>query len=328
MKTVIIENPIINSAFAEPRQHFRFDSEGITSDIIGTRRSSHYFIPIAQPKKKNPQLELDLGIWTQDRISENKFINDIRERVSWWRRGGYRGTVNITAISRRLLEYWTNPEREKKLFFCQIEALETVIYLTEVADKSGDAWIRNQLNTFKDANNPLLFRIALKMATGSGKSAVMSMLIAYHTLNKLSSPQRLEFSDAFLIVTPGITVRDRLRILLPNDPENYYKKLDLVPCELLAELEKAKIIVTNYHAFALKEHTSVSALTKNILNPTKDNAFTETPEQMVRRVCRSLGNKKNIIVMNDEAHHCYRRRVDGDEEQETSCMNHQACASS
>lgn len=317
MKTVIIENPIINSAFAEPRQHFRFDSEGITSDIIESRRSSHYFIPIAQPKKKNPQLELDLGIWTQDRISENKFINDIRDRVSWWRKGGYRGTVNITPISRRLLEYWTNPEREKKLFFCQIEALETVIYLTEVADKSGDAWIRNQLNTFKDANNPLLFRIALKMATGSGKSAVMSMLIAYHTLNKLSSPQRREFSDAFLIVTPGITVRDRLRVLLPNDPENYYKKLDLVPCDLLAELEKAKIIVTNYHAFALKEHTSVSALTKNILNPTKDNAFTETPEQMVRRVCRSLGNKKNIIVINDEAHHCYRRRVDGDEEQYT-----------
>ncbi len=313
MKQVVIENPIINSAFAEPSQHFRFDESGITSDIVQSRRSSHYFIPIAQAKKKSQQLEIPL--WTQDRIEENKFINDIRQRVSIWRLGGYRGAVNITATSRRLLEYWTNPERERRLFFCQIEALETVVYLTEVADKAGDSWIRNNLNAFKDANNPLLFRVALKMATGSGKSAVMSMLIAYHTLNKLASPQRREFGDAFLIVTPGITVKDRLRVLLPNDPENYYRKFDIVPPDLLPELDKAKIIITNYHAFQLRERTSASSLTKSILIQNQKNSpFTETPEQMVRRVCRSLGNKKNIIIINDEAHHCYRRRVDGDEE--------------
>ena len=311
---VVIENPIINSAFAEPQKHFRFDDDGITSDVVDTRRKSHYFIPIAKPKKQDKQLELDLGLWTQDRIEENKDINDIRDRVSLWRRGGYRSAVNITPITRRLLEYWTNPERERKLFFCQIEALETVIYITEVAEKSGDTWIKNKLNQFKEDANPLLFRKALKMATGSGKTVVMSMLIAWHSLNKIANPQRREFSDTFLVVAPGITIRDRLRVLLPNDPENYYKKLDLVPSDLFAELEKAKIVITNYHAFKLKEHTNAAALTKSILRQGKESPFTETPSQMVNRVCRGLGTKKNIIVINDEAHHCYRRRVGGDEE--------------
>lgn len=315
MKQVIIENPIINSAFEEPLRHFRFDDEGITSDIVEKRRKSHYFIPIAKPKKKSQQLDLDLGHWTQDRIEENKFINDIRERVSIWRQGEYRGAARITSITRRLLQHWKNPERERRLFFCQLEALETVIYLTEVARKSGDSWIDNQLNKFKEATNSLLLRRALKMATGSGKTVVMSMLISYHALNKLANPQKREFSDAFLIVAPGITIRDRLRVLLPNNPENYYKKLDIVPPDLLPELEKAKIVITNYHSFQLKEHTSVASLTKSLLIQNKDTSpFTETPNQMVKRICRGLGNKKNIIVINDEAHHCYSRKPDGEEE--------------
>jgi type III restriction enzyme len=315
MKQIIIENPIINSAFSEPQRHFRFDDEGITSDIVEERRKSHYFIPIAKPKKQSKQLDLDLGVWTKDRIEENKFINDIRERVGIWRKGGYRGKVAITATSRRLLEYWQRDERERKLFFCQIEALETVIYLTEVAKKSGDTYFENQLQKFKEDAGSSLFRMALKMATGSGKTVVMSMLIAYHTLNKLANPKSQLFSDAFLIVAPGITIKDRLRVLQPNDPENYYKKLDLVPPDLLPELEKAKIVITNYHAFQLKEHTSAASLTKSLLTKDQENSpFTETYDQMVRRVCRGLGNKKNIIVINDEAHHCYRRKPDGDEE--------------
>lgn len=148
MKQVVIENPIINSAFLEPKRHFRFDDEGITNDITESRRISHYFIPIARPKKKSKQaqqLELDLGEWTSDRVEENKFINQIRDRVSLWRRGGYAG---VTPTTRRLLEYWQNPERERKLYFCQIEAIETVIYITEIAKKYGDNWIENQLRQF------------------------------------------------------------------------------------------------------------------------------------------------------------------------------------
>jgi len=314
VKQVIIENPIISSAFSEPKRHFRFDDEGITSDIVESRRVSHYFIPIAKPKKKgkSAQLELDLGgEWTQDRVEENKFINRVRERVSLWRRGGHTG---VTPTTRRLLEYWTNPERERRLYFCQIEALETVIYITEVAKKYGDVWIENDLRRFNEDANPLLFRMACKMATGSGKTVVMSMLIAWQALNKIDNPQNKLFSDAFLVVAPGITVRDRLRVLQPNDSENYYKKLDLVPPDLMPEVDKAKIAIVNYHAFKQRELNGAGKLTKDILTQGKEvSPFTETPDRMVRRVCKALGNKKNIIVINDEAHHCYRRRVGDDD---------------
>ena len=129
MSQVVIENPIINSPFEEPKRHFQFGDDGITNEIVEQRRVSSYFIPVAQPKKRGKQLVLDTE-WTKDRIEENKFINDVRARVTLWRRGGYPG---ITKTSSRLLEYWQNPDRERKLFFCQIEALETVIYMTEAA---------------------------------------------------------------------------------------------------------------------------------------------------------------------------------------------------
>ena len=305
MAQVVIENPIINSAFEEPTQHFKFSDEGITNEIVNERRISAYFIPIPPPKKKGKQLAFDTE-WTKERIKPNDEINRIRNKVSIWRKGNYAG---ITKTTRRLLEYWTNPERERKLFFCQIEALEAAIYITEVANKYGDSWIENDLRRFNEDANPELFRIAFKMATGSGKTVVMAMLIAWHVLNKLANPQDARFSDTFLIVTPGITIKDRLRVLLPNDPQNYYHERDVLPVEWMEELGKAKIIITNFHAFKQREMVNAGKLTKSILNKGETSAFTETPDQMVRRVCRELGNKKNIVVINDEAHHCYRRRA-------------------
>src|SRR3990172_200736 len=309
MKQVVIENPILNSPFEEPTRHFKFADEGITDEIVEARRVSSYFIPIPRPKKKNPRQLAFETEWTADRIEENQFINQVRERVALWRRGGYLGMTKTTA---RLLDYWKRPDRERKLFFCQIEALETAIYLTEVASKYGDAWIENELRRANADANPLLFRMAFKMATGSGKTVVMAMLIAWHALNKLANPQDARFSDAFLIVTPGIAIRDRLRVLLPNDPQNYYRQLDLAPPDLLAELGKARVVITNFHAFLLRERVAAGRLTKEILGRGQASPFTETPDQMVRRVCRELGNKKNIVVISDEAHHCYRRKPDGE----------------
>ncbi len=150
------------------------------------------------------------------------------------------------------------------------------------------------------------------MATGSGKTVVMAMVIAWHVLNKLANPQDARFSDTFLIVTPGITIRDRLRVLLPNDPQNYYRLRDVIPVHLMEELGKAKIIITNFHAFKLRERDEAARLTKKILARGGESPFTETPDQMVRRVCRELGNKKNVVVINDEAHHCYRHRGGGE----------------
>ncbi len=311
MSQVVIENPIINSPFGEPARHFRFSDEGITDEIIDGRRTSSYFVPIAKPKKKGAkQLQFDTE-WTQDRIEENKLVNDIRRRVGLWRKGGY---VGVTPVTARLITYWTAPDREKKLFFCQNEALETAIYITEVAKKYGDAWIDNAIREANETSNPGLPRMAFKMATGSGKTVVMAMLIAWHTLNKRANPQDARFSDTFLIVTPGITIRDRLRVLLPNDPQNYYRQRDIVPTQLEPQLEQTKIIIANYHAFQLREKIAAGKLTKSILANGQPSPFTETPDQMVRRVCRELSAKKNIIILNDEAHHCYRRKPDAEGE--------------
>ena len=314
MSQVVIENPIINSPFDEPTRHFRFSDEGITNETVDGRRTSSYFVPIAQSKKKgSKQIQFDTE-WTQDRIEENKQVNDIRRRVALWRKGGY---VGVTPTTARLITYWTDPNREKKLFFCQNEALETAIYIAEVAKKYGDAWIENAIREANDTSNPGLPRAAFKMATGSGKTVVMAMLITWHTLNKRANPQDARFSDTFLIVTPGITIRDRLRVLLPNDPDNYYRQRDIIPAQYHDDLGQAKIIITNYHAFQLREKVTASKVTKSILTDGLPSPFTETPDQMVRRVCRGLSTKKNIIVLNDEAHHCYRRKPDGENEKLT-----------
>ncbi|MDP2659181.1 MAG: DEAD/DEAH box helicase family protein, partial [Dehalococcoidia bacterium] len=313
MTQAVIENPIINLPFDEPARHFRFSDEGITNEIVDGRRVSSYFVPIARPKKKKggAQPALFDTEWTQERIKENDLVNDIRRRVALWRQGGY---VGVTPTTARLIVYWTDPDREKRLFFCQNEALETAIYVTEVAKKYGDAWIENKLREANDTSNPGLPRTAFKMATGAGKTVVMAMLIAWHVLNKRASPQDARFSDTFLIITPGITIRDRLRVLLPNDPQNYYRQRDIIPAHEMDKLGQAKIVITNFHAFQLREKVAAGKITKSILAEGKPSPFTETPDQMVRRVCREFGAKKNIIVLNDEAHHCYRRKPDGEDE--------------
>ncbi|MBN2208447.1 MAG: DEAD/DEAH box helicase family protein [Candidatus Coatesbacteria bacterium] len=314
MTQVTIENPIINSPFSEPSRHFKFGEGGITDEIVDGRRISSYFVPIAKPRKRGSK-QLHIGTeWTQDRIKPNELVNDIRKRVSMWREGGF---VGVTPTTRRLLDHWTDPEREKRLFFCQNEALQTAIYITEVAKKYGDAWIENSLREANDASNPGLPRTAFKMATGSGKTVVMAMLIAWHTLNKLANPQDNRFSSAFLIVAPGITIRDRLRVLLPNDPQNYYRQWEIASPQQLEQLGRAKIVITNFHSFQLREKVAAARITKSMLAGDGPSPFTETPDQMVRRVCAEFGAKKNVIVLNDEGHHCYRRKPDGEEEKLT-----------
>jgi type III restriction enzyme len=301
------------TSFAEFTRHFRFDDEGITNEVAEGRRGSSYFVPFPQPRKKGKQLQFDTE-WTKDRVEENKVVNRIRQRVAMWREGGYPEASPTTA---RLLQYWTDPGREKRLFFCQVEALETAIYITEAARRRGDAWIENELREANELSNPGLNRLAFKMATGSGKTVVMAMLIAWHALNNLADSKDPRFSDTFLIVTPDITIRDRLRVLLPNDPDNYYRQRDLLPAEMREQLGQAKILIVNRHVFKLRERIEAAKLTKSILSNGQPGAFTETPGQMVRRVCREFGGKRNIGVLNDEAHHCYRRKPDGVDEKLT-----------
>lgn len=330
MPDQIIDNPVINSPFLEPQRHFHFSEDGITNQIIEGRRVSAYFIPIPKPRKKGVvQAGLFDTEWTENRVKENDFINEVRRQVWKWRIGGY---LHVSQTTRKLLEYWQKPGRERRLFFCQIEAVETAIYLTEVASNVGDSSLIEKIKEQNKAANHDLYRMAFKMATGSGKTLVMAMLIAWNTLNKIANPQDTRFSDTFLIVTPGITIKDRLRVLYPNDPTNYYRLHDLVPPELMHQMLRATILVTNFHAFLQREKIKTGKLTKQVLNGDESGAFTETPEQMVRRVCADFRNKKNIIVINDEAHHCYRHKaaaengdgIKGDERQEVAKREEQA----
>jgi len=318
-KQVVIENPIINSPFEEPQRHFRFDDEGITDEIAEKRRESCYFVPIAKPRKKGKanQLVFDTE-WTQDRVEENKMVNAIRRRVQNWREGRY--TDDVSRVTARLLQHWRHEDRNRRLFFCQIEAMETLIYITEVARKYGDNVVANDIRAANEDANPGLYRIACKMATGSGKTVVMAMLIAWQTLNKIANRQDTRFTDSFLVVTPGITIRDRLRVLLPSDPGNYYQAMEIVPLDMMDQIGQAKIVITNFHKLKRREKNKTTRLTKELLAEKtgakngSSSAFTESEGEMIRRACRGLGNKKNVIVINDEAHHCYRRRV-GDEEE-------------
>ena len=209
-------------------------------------------------------------------------------------------------------------------FFCQIEAVETAIWLTEVAPHQGERGKKflDYLTSANEHANPGLFRIALKLATGAGKTTVIAMLIAWQTVNAVRRPASKLFTRGFLICTPGITIRDRLRVVLPSDPDNYYKYRELVPADLLGEIARAKIVITNFHAFKLRERLDVSKVGRALLKGRgPDLQTTETEGQMLQRVMPDLMGLKSVLVINDEAHHCYRHKVtpeglDGDEDLE------------
>lgn len=302
MPPVVIENPIINSPYREPTRHFRDENGQIVNAIDAGRRGSSYFLPIAAPKKKAAP-----GLFDEDleEKAESTHVNRIRQLVKQWRDEGW---LDITHATRALLEHWHDADRFRRLFFCQLEALETLIFITEVAKqtKYGQDWIEKYLREKAAEAGTGLFRVACKMATGSGKTVVMSMLIAWQVLNKRRNPHDNRFTDAFLVVAPGITIRDRLRVLLPSDPNSYYRELDIVPPEYRGDLDTAKVVITNFHAFKRRERGDAGGLTKRVLTTNTPGAFTESADEMVNRVCSDLGKHREIMVINDEAHHCYR----------------------
>jgi len=303
-----LNNPILNSPYFEPTRHYNSDDRGVSDEILEYRRPSNFYIPVPRAKDSTKQLELSLaeGAYGSELQQENVFINKIREKISVWRKAGYPG---VTKTTRDLLFYWQDETRENKLFFCQIEALETLIFITEVAEKQGESWVLNELKKVNQEANPGLLRMALKMATGAGKTVVMAMIIAYNTLNKLRYPQDTRFTDTFIVITPGITIRDRLNVLIPNDPQNYYRKRDIVSWSDFEEVKRAVVIVTNYHQLELRNNPKYQ-LGKVIKEAglVNEDAFKETPQAMLNRVFKSILGKPRVMVINDEAHHCYREK--------------------
>lgn len=315
-----LANPVLNSAYEEPTRHFEMGPQGPTGVIAESRRPSEFFVPIPKPKKgrgKQAQLTFDFDALSDERVEKNDKIDQLRDALRDWRRQNYPG---VTAISRKLLLHWSNPAREDRILFAQREAAETAIYLAEVVgrdkyDRSSVAGIdwRDTLAAANAEHNAGLPRVALKMATGAGKTIVMAMLIAWHTLNKVNQPQDSRFVKRFLIVTPGITIKDRLKVLQPTEPRdvNYFDLRGVVPQDLRAQLNQSEVHIINYHQFMTRTTSAgkgISANTRKLLLAGKPDqgAFTETPQMVVTRVLDKLGRDKGeIVVFNDEAHHCY-----------------------
>ena len=238
-------------------------------------------------------------------------INALRRQLDAWRELPAH-QWRVTPQTARLLQHWRRHSFHGiRPFFCQVEAAETVIWLTEVAPSLGRE-ARNILEHLQSANdgaNPGLSRLALKLATGAGKTTVMAMLIAWQTVNAVRHPGSRRFTRGFLVVTPGITIRERLRVLQPNDPDSYYQARELVPQDMLPDLQRATIVIANYHAFIRREHMSLAKGSRKLLEGHGPALQTqETEGQMLRRVMPELLGMKRILAFNDEGHHCYRER--------------------
>lgn len=328
MSNPFFDHPILNSPYAYPSRHWELDENGQpTQGVVDKRRRAEFITPIPKPKKRKgsgeqASITFDEGHGLSNegqQYDHTAVINAVREEVDKWRRIPDPADWRVTPETARLLQHWRHHEFAGiRPFFCQVEAVETAIWLTEVAPQLGKNGERF-LNHLEDANaaaNPDLMRLALKLATGAGKTTVMAMIIAWQTVNAARRPNSRKFTRGFLLVAPGITIRDRLRVLMPNDPDSYYKSRELVPADMMEDLGKAKIVITNYHAFKLRERLELSKGGRLLLQGRDGDPLNtlETEGQMLQRVMPELMGMKNILVVNDEAHHCYREKPESDEE--------------
>ncbi len=326
MSNPFFEQPILNSPYDYPLRHWELDPAGQpTQRVLEKRRRAEFITPIPKPKKRKDKgqtkeivFDEGKGLSTEEQqYDHTALINRVRDEVDRWR-ALPETKWGVTAETARLLKHWRHHEFAGiRPFFCQVEAVETAIWLTEVAPnagKTGKGFIEHLANANHDAN-PELSRLALKLATGAGKTTVMAMMIAWQTINAVRHPQSRRFTRGFLIVAPGITIKDRLRVLQPNDPDSYYGSRELVPPDMMEELGKARIVITNYHSFKLRERMELSKGGRSLLQGRGEELNTlETEGQMIQRVMPSLMGMKNILVINDEAHHCYREKPGEPEE--------------
>ncbi|PIP65524.1 type III restriction endonuclease subunit R [Candidatus Peregrinibacteria bacterium CG22_combo_CG10-13_8_21_14_all_49_11] len=284
-----IEHLIINKPYQEPQCYWEYLPDTKDFNKHDGRRKAGYWRGSGTTKK---------GMDDQGEFVELPLVNQIRPRVRAWAKAGY---PNVTGITRKLLEHWTTKEQrnEMPLFWCQLEAIETAIWLLEAppSERTG----------IQVPNDEELLRYCFKLATGTGKTTVMGMIIAWQALNKMANNQDSRFTKHILIVAPGITVRDRLQVLYPSAEENIYSLFALVPHTLIQELcnPQVKILVRNWHVLAPKDDQGPKVVKKG---PESDEAF-------VRRVLPEFGGATNILAINDEAHHCHRPTPDESKEE-------------
>ena len=270
MANPFFDRPILNSPYQAPAKHWELDEQGQpTQRLVESRRRAEFITPIPKPKKKKGRATQETllfdegeGLSTREQAYDpTSIINQVRGHVDRWRALPNAQDWKVTPETAALLKHWRHHAfAGVRPFFCQVEAVETAIWLTEVAPsiKAGRDLLDHLERASGDAN-PGLFRLALKLATGAGKTTVMAMLIAWQTINAVQRPGSKTFTRGFLVVAPGLTIKDRLRVLQPNDPDSYYGGRELVPNDMLDDLGRAKIVITNYHAFKLRERMELSA---------------------------------------------------------------------
>jgi type III restriction enzyme len=278
--TKTTDHLIICNPYEKPKQHLSYNREIRKFELVEGRRRAGYIVA-----SEASQAFDDPGHFIP--LEE---VNKIRERVDRWRDAGYPG---ITTVTKELLEHWKNPSREPRLFFCQIEAIETLIWLIEApeSEKQGID-IKGDVGPFQ--------RLCSKMATGSGKTIVMAMLIAWQIINKATYPRDTKFSKYILVVAPGLTVKSRLKVLYPTETTNYYQAFDIVPSDMVDKLRQGKIKVINWHKLAWESEEKISR------QHTVDKRGVKSDEAYTREVLGEMANAKNIIIINDEAHHAWR----------------------
>jgi type III restriction enzyme len=329
MSNSFFDHPILNSPYDYPARYWELDERGQpTQRIIERRRRAEFITPIPKPKKRKASATQQEFIFDEGKglstaaqqYDPTSIINELRQHVDQWRALPHPNQWQVTPETARLLQHWRHHDFGSiRPFFCQVEAVETVIWLTEVAPQSGKAG-KGLLEHLANANhdtNPELMRLALKLATGAGKTTIMAMLIAWQTINAVRRPQSKRFTRGFLVVAPGLTIKDRLRVLQSNDPDSYYASRELVPGDMLDDVNRAKIVITNYHAFKLRERIELSKGGRSLLQGRGEELNTlETEGQMLQRVMPDLMGMKNILVLNDEAHHCYREKPGAEDDED------------
>ena len=277
-----IDKLIICSAYREPEYHWKYDFNGQTFIRESGRRPAGYFIAGQGSNQYN-----DLG-----QFIELPLVNKIRPRVKAWRNTGYPG---VTGITKKLLTHWNDhAARQYPFFFCQLDAIETIIWLAEAPDSQKVGIdIPNDGGAFR--------RLCTKLCTGGGKTTVMAMLIAWMICNKVTYPQDKRFTKYVLIIAPGLTVKSRLQVHQTGGNDNYYAQFNIVPIGLQDKLRQGKVIIKNWQALAWETEEQI-AKRKSV-----DKRGAKSDEAYTREVLGEMANCSNILVINDEAHHAWRR---------------------
>ncbi len=268
---------ILNSPYAAPTRHWQPGNGGALVEAAGRRPASYEIFDIRNNTRRSETLDK---------------VNEIRGRVDAWRAAGYPGA---TAISRRLLEHWYDrTARVHPFYFCQLEAVETLIWWVE-----GSPEFRQ--GVFLPGDGGPWERVCSKMATGTGKTLVMGMIVVWQVANALAYPKRKDFSRVIFVVAPGLTVKERLRVLYPGEVDNVYDEFGLCPSEALRQqVNRAELLIDNWHALMPLAPPERSVVKKG----------KESDEAYARRVLGKLATHKNLVVINDEAHHAWRVPAD------------------